>query len=511
MSFNKKLISAAVLSAVSAGAAQAAALSQDGTGQVLLYPYYTTRGGTDTLITLINTTNRAKAVKVRFLEGMNSKEVLDFNLYLSKYDVWTGAVTSDASGNPVLVVADKSCTAPIRVSGIAGVHNEPFRNTLLTEAGKVNGVMVVAPNTIDRAKEGYLEVIEMGDITQAATPGTAIPTSADPSKTIQFESAVTHVAGVPRDCQAVENAWNTGVFPVAKTDFDTYTGGLMGSGTLINVAQGTDYSYDPVVLTAFSASKLAHSVPGSLSPSLADGDPASNIITTAGVAQPDTWLNSSSATSGAGAASGTSAAAVSALLMRQAVMNEYVIDPALAAGTDWVVNFPTRRFHIGDLPADYSYDYWPFRKGFLEDVAGYCEKIGLGYYGQEEQSVSSGIDVSPSTTSFHQLCWEVNTITFKHSNVLASTNKYDLNNVAYNSGWAFINFNISAMDDMGNPTSYTGEAAPGLEHYMLSDAGHTYTGLPAIGFAVEKYVNGSVNGVLSNYGGAYIHKYRNAF
>ena len=89
MSFNKKLISVAVLSAVSAGTAQAAALSQDGTGQVLLYPYYTTRGGTDTLITVVNSTNRAKAVKVRFLEGMNSKEVLDFNLYLSKHDVWT--------------------------------------------------------------------------------------------------------------------------------------------------------------------------------------------------------------------------------------------------------------------------------------------------------------------------------------------------------------------------------------------------------------------------------------
>jgi hypothetical protein len=26
------------------------------------------------------------------LEGRNSREVLDFNLYLSPYDVWTGAV-----------------------------------------------------------------------------------------------------------------------------------------------------------------------------------------------------------------------------------------------------------------------------------------------------------------------------------------------------------------------------------------------------------------------------------
>ncbi|MBK7813042.1 MAG: hypothetical protein IPJ52_01395 [Rhodocyclaceae bacterium] len=511
MSFNKKLISVAVLSAVSAGTAQAAALSQDGTGQVLLYPYYTTRGGTDTLITVVNSTNRAKAVKVRFLEGMNSKEVLDFNLYLSKYDVWTAAVTTDSSGNPVLTVSDKSCTAPIRVSGINGVHSEPFRNSLLNETGKVNGVVVTAPSSLDRAKEGYLEIIQMGDITPAATPGTALPRvrTASVGGTIQFETAVTHVAGVPADCEAVEASWNAAIFP-AKTDFNTYTGGLFGAGTLINVAEGTDYSYDPVAVSAFAPAPLAHSIPGTLSPSLADGFPSSTVINSAGVDVTDSWTNSPDGTYGAGLASGTSAAAVSAILMRERVMNEYVIDPALSAGTDWVVNFPTRRFHIDDLPAVASYDYWPFRKGFLEDVSGKCEKIGLSYYDQEERSVSTGIDVSPSTTPFHQICWEVNVITFKGSNVLKSANKYDLTNMAYNSGWAWMSFANSAINDAGDPTTYAGEVAPTFEHYMVSDGGDLYRGLPTIGFAVEKFVNGNLGGVLSNYGGSYIHKYMNA-
>ena len=42
----------------------------------------------------------AKAVKVRFLEGKNSREVLDFNLYLSAKDVWTAAIipTTDGAG-----------------------------------------------------------------------------------------------------------------------------------------------------------------------------------------------------------------------------------------------------------------------------------------------------------------------------------------------------------------------------------------------------------------------------
>lgn len=46
----------------------------------------------------------------------------------------------------------------------------------------------------------------MGDITPAATPGTPLPRvrTASVGGTIQFETAVTHVAGVPADCEAVE-------------------------------------------------------------------------------------------------------------------------------------------------------------------------------------------------------------------------------------------------------------------------------------------------------------------
>ena len=67
-------------------------LNPDGLGQVLLYPYYTVNGGQQTVLSVINTTAVGKAVKVRFLEGYNSREVLDFNLFLSEFDVWTASV-----------------------------------------------------------------------------------------------------------------------------------------------------------------------------------------------------------------------------------------------------------------------------------------------------------------------------------------------------------------------------------------------------------------------------------
>ena len=75
-----------------ASVSNAVNLNPDGLGQVLIYPYYTVNAGNSTLLSVVNTTDEVKAVKVRFLEALNSREVLDFNLYLSPFDVWTGAV-----------------------------------------------------------------------------------------------------------------------------------------------------------------------------------------------------------------------------------------------------------------------------------------------------------------------------------------------------------------------------------------------------------------------------------
>ena len=89
------------------GAAQAVNVNPDGLGQALIYPYYTTQGTNapyNSLLSVVNSTNSGKVVKVRFLEGRNSKEVLDFNLWLSPKDVWTAAVVPFAPRVTVHVV-----------------------------------------------------------------------------------------------------------------------------------------------------------------------------------------------------------------------------------------------------------------------------------------------------------------------------------------------------------------------------------------------------------------------
>ena len=144
--FKQKSLCTAVLAGLgamgAAGTAQAVHVNPDGLGQVLIYPYYTARtvGGSrlESLISIVNTTTAYKLVKVRFMEGKASREVLDFNLFLSPNDVWTGAITSSGqtAANPNaaelpgarIVTIDNSCVTPSDLFTRAPTVLEAFKN-----------------------------------------------------------------------------------------------------------------------------------------------------------------------------------------------------------------------------------------------------------------------------------------------------------------------------------------------------------------------------------------------
>jgi hypothetical protein len=176
--FKKKSLCAALagIGALgAAGAAQAVNLNPDGLGQVLIYPYYTVRSNAagnafNSLLSVVNTTASAKAVKVRFLEGKNSREVLDFNLYLSKKDVWTAAIVPTSAGASV-VSNDASCILPNQLP--AG--GQPFVTFAIDDNGGTGA---------DRLQEGYVEIIEMASYADSSTT----------------KANVTHVNGVPPGC-----------------------------------------------------------------------------------------------------------------------------------------------------------------------------------------------------------------------------------------------------------------------------------------------------------------------
>src|SRR5678810_1169910 len=98
----RRTLAIAIATALGAASSSSVAvmLNPRGTGQVLIYPYYTVNHQ-QTLVSVINTTAHGKALKVRFREGYDGREVAGFNVYLGPYDSWVGAIydtSADGTG-----------------------------------------------------------------------------------------------------------------------------------------------------------------------------------------------------------------------------------------------------------------------------------------------------------------------------------------------------------------------------------------------------------------------------
>ena len=479
----KKLLPVAVLSAMAGvNGAHAVSVNPDGLGQVLLYPYYTTESGQDTYINVVNTSDYVKAVKVRFKESLNSVEVLDFNLYLSPKDHWSVTVTAGATDADaaVIVTADTSCTVPRSLSSKAvGSTGDiiSFRSSLYAGASageKENGD--------DRTKEGYVEIIEMGNVMDSGS--TTMPNLA---------TAATHTSGVPNDCAAVSAAWGSG--GAWSSDAQAYmsppTGGLYGYGVLINVNEGTDATYDAVALDDFvdqQAPVSIHARPGDSQPNLDSGSNFAELYYNGQALEPE----------------GTRAIdAVSMVLMHNIIANDFVLEPTIAAGTDWVITFPTKRDYINNgvsgTPPNTTLNPAtpPFTVPWNASTSSSCESIGLRYWDREETpEAPSDQDFSPAPPgATFALCAEANVMTFDGSNVLEASDRgtgSDLHiSDAVDNGWLEMSFE-------------------GTGRTLTAASGEVFGGLPVMGFAVQKYVNGSLDfgdgAVLSNYAGSVLHK-----
>lgn len=476
----KKILPVAVLAASLTGVsgAQAVHLNPEGLGQVLLYPFYSAEGTNDTYINLVNTTNDYKAVKVRILESMNSKEVLDFNVYLSPWDHWSAVITADANGDGATLTSnDNSCTVPLAVSQGQAI---PFR-TFEFDGSRV-GSTADSVSGVERTREGYVEVIEMGTVTGSV-----------------LQAAIKHDQdGVPGNCNLMDTNWSrpSGVWLGDSTEgLGTLSGGLYGYGVLIDVPAGAAGAYDAVAIDNWAVpGAISHTAPGSTSPSIgSDADTFYDVFTEGGVVSGealDGWD------------------AVSAVLMTASISNDYVLEPTVLAGTDWVVTFPTKREYVNGVGSPDA----PFTSAWNPETSAACETFEIRYWDREEREPITPIDptdFSPlppvgaiQTFSF---CHEANVLTFNNSDVLDASERTGVNldlEPGFDNGWAQLDFS----------------AANG---HVLSTFDDEFIGLPTIGFAVQRYVNGDLDQasiqpldaggsatgtVRANYGGTIQHK-----
>jgi len=469
--FKRKSLYAALagLGALGAtGAAQAVNVNPDGLGQVLIYPYYTTQGTNapyNSLLSVVNSTNSGKVVKVRFLEGKNSKEVLDFNLWLSPRDVWTAAIIPFGGGAGI-VTSDLSCTTP-KVSSSGGAPT-PFVNFLLSQDA--------AGATLDRTKEGYIEIIEMGNVTAATL---AAITHAQPSP-----------PGVPPGCAGLP------VGATAPTDLVPGNGGLFGGISLVNPLAGGDVSSDAVALASFSAITL-WAPAGSIQPDLSQVNPKLSVVFNNTEVDTTQWTGPQV----------FPVDPVSAVLMHDNVYNEFVLDAGTKSGTDWVVTFPTKHFYYNAFNNVTKLFESNFR------ATGACDDILLTQYNREEATIQSQTTFSPPPpTNTDSLCWEANVITFNNSNVLLSVNKANLT-TGFTNGWVSLNFFPGTITNpvhqlIGDATIRV-STATGISSAQLQA---TYNGLPVIGFATQLFNNGTLpnpagGSIQAFYTGSFIHKY----
>lgn len=464
--FNKKSLYAAIagLGALGAvGTAEAVHVNPDGLGQVLIYPYYTARTRTtglftgsqyNSLISVVNSTASAKALKVRFLESLDSREVLDFNLYLSAHDVWTTGVVPTSAGAGI-VTADVSCVTPAIAK--PGSPPTPFLNYQYS-GSNADG----ADTSLDRTREGYVEIIEMANIVDNTATW----------------SAVTHSkgsGGVPT-CVGIA---------AGGTDYTTGNGGLFGSLTIINVLATAETGTDPVALENWETLGSIWSATTSITPNLGSGNVLTSENFKAGAVVTSTWA--------------VNIDAVSASLMHDTIMNEYVLDSGTSSGTDWVVTYPTKRFYvIGGAPGN---GFPPFQHNFDGKS---CDTVGIAFWDREERTPAAppgGFSPPPPGNPPSSLCYEANIVTFNQTNVFASPVSANIS-TPYQNGWALLDL-----------TARTSVALP--YHQMVAGA-NTYNGLPVIGFATATFYNGTLPPVApstsptqSAYGGSYKHKATN--
>lgn len=443
-------------------------VNPEGTGQVLIYPYYSLHNGLNTTYSVVNTTPATKAIKVRFLEGQNSREVLDFNVYLSPFDVWTGVIGPYTATSAVNSLGFNHTGEDSGAHASSDTSCAPRLNKSLQEFLPYEIDKDAPNNNLVRAREGYFEVLEMGEVIG------------------NHAAAATHTgAGVPLDCGFLEDSWNNGPWGAGQPNFDMEpaTGGLFGAASIVGVAEGFNVSYDAIALEDFwvEGAPPIHTNPGSTRPNLTQGSNTS-VVFNDGVALTSVWS--------------AGAQAVSAVFMRDEVYNEYSFEADVNGMSQWIITFPTKFFHVNTTAPN---AIPPFTDKWDGEEA--CESFEIAVWDREEQfdTTQGGISPPPPGGTNPTFCYEANTLEFRapgadvgSSNVMGANNLTSIQGVSggTENGWARISFNDSA-------------------NVMIPDVGTPYAGLPVAGFMIQRFTNNNAQpGMLAQYGGLFNHKGR---
>jgi hypothetical protein len=473
-----------------APAALAVYLNPNGLGQVLEYPYYTVNAGYATYFTIVNTTDVGKAVKVRLLEGYDGRDTLDFNLYLSPLDVWVGGIVAGSDGGAALFTNDNSCTVPALPSTAATAL--AFSIAAFDGGGAFDG----GPIDSSRTREGHIEIVEMGTVVY-------------PSATLD---AISQVGGVPENCPSIVKAWaSAGYWSVnPSVDLGPPSGGIFGSGVLVNVPQGTVFSYAAEAVAQFynKDGMGEHSAPGALTPNIASGTSVTALVYANDAPLSLTYARPIDA--------------VSALFMADNIQNEFWTSASVAAASEWVVTYPTKRFYVDPLYAAQNSSIHPFDAVFSGVLGGSSiSLVNMKFVNREGAFASTNDEcgyICPGRSVEPNLPYEVQVVTFNQNAATLQNGPRDVTpsppSWVLGSKLVPMNVETASYGDLGG--GQVVRATDGWASLQLTTNasaqltaaanGDILFGQPVSGFWINQLVNGNVAGTLANYTAAYRHK-----
>jgi hypothetical protein len=426
--------------------------------------------------------------------------VFNMTVFLGPGDVWNAAVNRNAStGLAQIVSSDSSCTLPSLANGAAVSFSDARLNPRLNAAERAA-----------QTREGYVEIINMADITPAAST-LALYNAVGTAR--QCDSAAIAATQVDTDAENV----------AAAMGFAGPTGGIRASWTLINVAQTLTFtgpafalqgidprtgaagrgnymfypqtglsagnvdmlSADPLFRKNPKASKtydglvttfVAASLPLT-KPTLADLPDLSTPYMT-GNLDPMAYIS-----------------LISQTFVAKAVSNDYATDPAINAATDWLFSMPTKRYSMAMdylqglmaynvMTAPSTYEYFSSDNNTLQN-GKMCSTHRFVFFDREEVSRNANT-ANTLTGQFIKLCGAAALMSFGDANAQiptslalgASLTVENTEKRAFVNGWG----NIDVIS--------------------------SYTGMPVLGMAFTKASNPNASpGVSGNYGLTLNHRF----
>jgi hypothetical protein len=448
----KRIIATFLIAGLAAAPAQAAMqLSAQDLGQVLLFPYYTVQRNQTTVVGIVNTTDQAKALNVQFREARNGNVVTEITLLLGPHDSWSASVVAlPLSSAAYLTTSDRSCTMPYVFNAPIQVNGRSFHVFENTAATTPDG----GPTTPDRTREGYLQVVELGEI----APSSAL--HAQLSSPLGSPSAA--------DCDTLS---------LAADDLVPPTGGLYGAFGIVDAATGTSMAGIATAIEDFSRRALWSPIERAFY--LGAGYHDSRVIghVRFPVTHAQVSIGGNPVTLGYDDYGRSRTDAVSALLMADAVYGGFA-----GTATTWVITSPTKHHYVN--PTLVSGVRPPYREAFSATTPGQsCMPYRVAaYYGDQRPLAAD--------TAARRLCHSVDVISFAPPSAGAA-----LGSSVAQSLWSFTQGESGALQLM--PGSDTDGSTSASQSAL--DGGPALRGLPVIGFEAVRQLGRNPPGVIASY------------